>query len=102
MPDLSPDAPPADALSAGGDVSSAETRPEREYDANGHYVHGPRLLAPPLVRLIGERILRGVEIAPREKAPAAERRKMGRVATRTERARRLIAGQFAPARRRAS
>jgi hypothetical protein len=92
-------APPADPTSAGGDVSPPETR---EYDANGHYLHGPRLVPPPLVRLIGERILQGVEIAAKPKAPAAERRKLGREASRATRMRRLLAGEFAPARRKAS
>lgn len=95
MPDI-PFAPSADAPSAGGDVYPPA--PEREYDANGHYAIGPRLAKPPLVRMIADAML-PVTIAAREKAPSAERRRLGREASRATRMRRLLAGQFAPARR---
>lgn len=101
MPHESPDLRPADPESAGRAAFGAEPG-EREHDANGHYVHGPRLLPPPVVRLIGQRVL-DAEIAVREKAPAAERRKLGRDATRAAKNRdrflRALRGEFAPVRR---
>lgn len=60
----------------------------REHDANGHYRIGPRLAKPPLVRMIGERILGGVEIAARAKAPAAERRRKARAVKKRVQAKR--------------
>jgi hypothetical protein len=59
----------------------------RERDANGHYAIGPKLEQPSWVRLIADRM---VAFAPtRERASAAEKRRLGREATRAARAGRM-------------
>jgi hypothetical protein len=77
-----------------------DERPDLDLrDANGHVIWGPRLLMQPIARMQGERILQGAEIAAREKAPKAERKQLGRQATRASRLRKALAGGFAPVRR---
>lgn len=98
-PDLLTDTRPASPPPAGrfAFTTSADEDPfrpmPREHDSNGHYRIGPRLATPPLVRMIRERF---VEFAPaREKKPAAERRRMGRAATRAAKGRAKPTGHAA-------
>lgn len=46
-----PDLRPSATASTGGRFASG-----REYDANGHYVHGPRLKPQPIARMIADTI----------------------------------------------
>jgi len=104
LPD--PSLRPAGPEPAGRGAFDTERPDLDQRTPDGLVVWGPLPSVPPLVRMIGERIMKGAEIAPREKAPAPKRRAKNRAlakkADKTSRLARAYAGGFAPVRRNAA